>query len=516
MAAEERVCRACGADREASVSTAEVRLPPVDTSPIATSEALETTADVELGTATEVVELSPDDAPEVGVATEHMQLPSVDEAEEGTVAVPLGAMPATPPQRPTEPVPVPEAAPPEPTPATPPAEAPAPAPSPLEQPLKDREPEPAPRGPAPASKASTEKPKPRAASTPPRPQPADTRPARTAGPGSGPGGGGGARGGSSGGRRSALPLALLLVLAVVVLLAVLVVVMVRWLGQAPADAPEPPMLATAVPTPTVDDRPLPTVLPTLASDPTPAAEPTAAPTPAPRIQLAPPPPAGYAPSAQALMGWWSFDEARGAAAADASALAHTATLHAAAWTTGRFGSGVRVSGSGGWVELPSTPQLDGLQAGSYTIAVWFQPIGAPPQPATGEAEQYAIVVKPGYHEGLTYTAEQRFGIQHWVQGNAFMGVFSDGTYSPGAFYHLAGVVDLGNATTSLYVNGELAAVRTWPSGSPAREFGTATWRVGVANPAAPSWQWGARGVVDELLLYSRALSAAEIALLAGP
>jgi len=172
---------------------------------------------------------------------------------------------------------------------------------------------------------------------------------------------------------------------------------------------------------------------------------------------------------------------------------------------------VKITGAGGYVELPSTPRLDALQTGSFTIAAWFKPSGVPAVVAGGDEEQYAIVVKAGYHEGLTYNAEQRFGLQHWVEGNAFMGVFTGSTFAPESFYHLAGVVDRGNATTTLYVNGRLDGVRTWPSGAPARDFGSTTWKVGVADPTTPSWGWPARGVVDELLLYGRALSAGEVA-----
>jgi hypothetical protein len=79
------------------------------------------------------------------------------------------------------------------------------------------------------------------------------------------------------------------------------------------------------------------------------------------------------------------------------------------------------------------------------------------------------------------------------------------------------VVDRAAGATLLYVDGRLEGSQTWPGEAATREFSASPWTVGVANPGAERWRWQAHGVVDELAVWDRALTPAEVAALAaGP
>jgi hypothetical protein len=238
--------------------------------------------------------------------------------------------------------------------------------------------------------------------------------------------------------------------------------------------------------------------------PTPQPQP---PAPTPR-----PGPPAYVPRT-GLVGWWSFDSVAGDTVSDSSERGHHAVVHGASQVPGRSGRALRFDGAEE-VTLPSAPPLDTLQDGDYTIAVWFMPGAVPEDQAGGEGQQYAIVAKAGYHEGLTYTWEQRFSMQHWLSGNLFKGTFSTTTFEPGSFHHLVGVVDRTHGATMLYVDGRLEQTTSWQPAARARDFGPARWRLGIADPDSNQWQWAARGVVDELGMWQRVLSPDEIAALA--
>jgi len=84
----------------------------------------------------------------------------------------------------------------------------------------------------------------------------------------------------------------------------------------------------------------------------------------------------------------------------------------------------------------------------------------------------------------------------------------------GVFLHVAVVVDWNRGTTRLYVNAVPEASTTWPRPKlPAYPYGNAPWRVGCASPGASQYRFAAKGVIDEVRLYARALGEAEVQVL---
>jgi hypothetical protein len=214
----------------------------------------------------------------------------------------------------------------------------------------------------------------------------------------------------------------------------------------------------------------------------------------------------------ALVGYWPLNEGSGPSARDASGKGNTATLTGTQWVPGKYGTGLRFDGVRSVMELPSSADLDRLQEGDYTLAAWFKP-EVIPAPGT---DTYAIIVKPGRHIGICLNGEGHFYMGHWVaeNGGTYYHNATFSSFEPNVFHHVAGVVDWTRGETHVYVDGVLAGNGTWPRPKlPAFAYGNTPWRIGCALPGAEQYRFAAKGVIDEVRLYARALGEAEIQVL---
>ena len=183
--------------------------------------------------------------------------------------------------------------------------------------------------------------------------------------------------------------------------------------------------------------------------------------------------------------------------ADITATHHVGTLNAAGWTAqGKYGSALSFNGSNAWVTIPDHASLD-LTTGA-TLMAWVYPTGL---------SGYRTVVMKETSGGATYYLYS--GPGDLAMGG---GRFNGGQYretSGGAvlplntWTHLATTYD--GANIRVYRNGALVATlaSTGPfdqSNSPLRLGGNSIW--------SEWWQ----GRIDEVRVYNRALSAAEIAI----
>jgi hypothetical protein len=184
---------------------------------------------------------------------------------------------------------------------------------------------------------------------------------------------------------------------------------------------------------------------------------------------------------------------------------------------GKVGGALKLDGTG-HVEVANTDALDKLQADSYTVMAWFKPESVPPGTESANDARYGIVIKAGWHTGLSYNNEKQFVMEHWLAPAAGSeepvwagaGTWEDSS-DAGKWYHVAGVVDRKAGATRLYLNGELKNSADWEAGKASRDTAKEPWRVGIASPGAQKWAWPAKGLVDDVRLYKKALSDAEIA-----
>lgn len=215
-----------------------------------------------------------------------------------------------------------------------------------------------------------------------------------------------------------------------------------------------------------------------------------------------------------LVGWWKLDEVAGDVAADSSGLVNHGTLmNGPLWVRGRIGGALEFANTDKtniYVDIPNSPTLENVQEGDYSIAAWVWPEHLPP--GTEVTPAYGIVVKQGAHIGLVYDQDGLFKMQH--HSSAGYSLAKSAKKSPGAWYHVTGILSKSNGFVKIYVNGKLEATVNFSRGATAREFGTETWKLGIAGPDYPRFREAMNGKIDDARIYRRALSDAEVAALA--
>lgn len=213
-----------------------------------------------------------------------------------------------------------------------------------------------------------------------------------------------------------------------------------------------------------------------------------------------------------LVGHWTFDDEK-SPAADAAGKHDGKLLKKPVRIEGRVGGAMKFDGAGSHVEIPNAPALENLQEGSFTVSAWFKPEDEPPGSEAENDAYYGIVIKSGNHAGLHYDNQGNFAMAYWVkgeEGEVQVAAASEKSYEPRKWYHLVGVVDRAAGKTLLYVNGERDGSAEWDPKLPAYEHDQGPWRIGIAEPNAEEWSWPAKGAIDDVRLYKRALSEKEI------
>jgi hypothetical protein len=202
-----------------------------------------------------------------------------------------------------------------------------------------------------------------------------------------------------------------------------------------------------------------------------------------------------------LVGYWPFDEGAGTTTADASGNNDDGTvIGETTWVAGKIGSaalsfhGVGVADA--HVQIPDAPQLRFTAAQDFTLAAWVDVYGLQNRwqgVVTKSADAY-----PTY--GLWISADN-----HWVSGSAFQNLV--GPVATPGWHQVTIVQDAAANQRRLYVDGVL--VDTAAQAEPANGPGD-LW-VGGAAAAAQFFN----GAVDDVRIYNRTLSAAEIRQLAS-
>jgi hypothetical protein len=213
-----------------------------------------------------------------------------------------------------------------------------------------------------------------------------------------------------------------------------------------------------------------------------------------------------------LIGHWKLDEA-GVTAMDSSGRDNSGVLvNEPSRVPGKFGGAVALDGKERYVSIPNSEVLDRVQEGAYTIACWFKPNSKPGNP---NDPAYAIFVKSAAHEGITYNADQKFVMDHVLSNNTVVSAVSATAFPPGAYYHVAGIVNRSEGAVRLFVNGKLEGSATFASGGAARDFKNETWKIGIALPSGGPQRLSADGIVDDVRVYSRALQGGDLKTIAG-
>lgn len=200
-----------------------------------------------------------------------------------------------------------------------------------------------------------------------------------------------------------------------------------------------------------------------------------------------------------LVGRWTFDEPANLGKDIASTNDAVAAGGAYSFAAGRVGAGaLAVNGMDGRLEVADSPALRFTAAQTFTLAAWVYP-------STLRTAWVGVITKsrsqwPWYGIWLDNLSNWIFGGVNNLVGSA-LPMDDNGALVLG-WHHVAIMQDGGAGTTSIYVDGVIAA----------------TGVAADANGVGPMWIGGSAGVteffdglIDDVRLYKRVLSEAEIA-----
>jgi len=209
--------------------------------------------------------------------------------------------------------------------------------------------------------------------------------------------------------------------------------------------------------------------------------------------LDPPPPG--------LVAWWRGQND----ALDAAGGHQGLLMNNVSFTPGKVGEGFTF-GLNGKLFVPHSPTLANQQ---FTLEAWARPDGPPPGLAN-DSFGSILIYKPGNGiEGLNIlwrATDNRFTF--YFGDSATERIISANSFPPGQFYHVAATYD--GAVFRLHVNGVLegqfALVKTISYNA------SEGWNIGNCSASCISFGYERRwvGVIDEVSIYNRALSSAEI------
>ena len=206
------------------------------------------------------------------------------------------------------------------------------------------------------------------------------------------------------------------------------------------------------------------------------------------------------------MAAYSFNASSGTTALDVSGNGNNGVLtNGPLWVAGNNGNGVRLDGVNDYVDLGNPAAL--RLTGSMTLSAWINASAFPFDDAAIISKRQSANV--GYQLDTTIDRGPRT-MSFKISDAAGQTVARYGatTLVTNTWYHVAGVYDATNRTMQVYVNGKLdnvALVGTIPAAQPAS---TPNVHLGQ-RPGAPG-QFNFAGVLDDVRLYNRALSQAEI------
>ena len=195
-----------------------------------------------------------------------------------------------------------------------------------------------------------------------------------------------------------------------------------------------------------------------------------------------------------LVGHWKLDEGNSTIAADSSGQGVDGTLiNGPTWATGKFGGALSFDGVDDYVETGYTTDLP-----KWTVSVWVRSPAAPSAvAASGPVHREKNLQITWDHPNPTFR-----GVAGLRAGGAWYAA-SFGILEANTWYHLAATYDGENLKA--YKDGVLITNNTSPSGDPDPEIESL--KFGRHAGAAQHFN----GTTDEIRIYNRALSDAEIA-----
>ncbi len=224
-----------------------------------------------------------------------------------------------------------------------------------------------------------------------------------------------------------------------------------------------------------------------------------------------------------IKGLWHFNEASATAGGSndfADASGNVSFGEATGGVTfaipAQFGRGVAFNGSNGYINLGSPAAINDVTSSDFTFSAWAKVKALPPTTsAVNSSTSIGVILgRKGYHMGLWVNNSGTFSGAILNSSNTYTTLSSASAYPVGDWHHVTMSVNTIAKTLRFYVDGIEVA------GSPATYTGTlknysgVNYTLGVADPSVPltngNYAWFFNGVVDEVGIWGRTLSSAEI------
>ena len=262
---------------------------------------------------------------------------------------------------------------------------------------------------------------------------------------------------------------------------------------------------TPTPTPTPTQTPTPgdtsTPIPTSTATPTPTSTPTPTITPTPTATATP-----IFCGTDGLVARYPMEENGGTTLVDSTSPANDGTIYGGPnWVTGQDGLALNLNGTSQYALVPDDPCLN--ITGPITLAAWVKPGQQTTQDLVKKATNGSV---NGYELSLAQTSstKQAFFRLNQVTSLDTYRVNSSTLYpyDGNTWVHLAGTYD--GTTMRMYYNGVLEGSKAGPASIATNALSLS---IGAQNDGTRTF----KGAMDEVRVYNRALSDAEIAALAA-
>jgi chitodextrinase len=207
---------------------------------------------------------------------------------------------------------------------------------------------------------------------------------------------------------------------------------------------------------------------------------------------------GGAPAPVGLVAGYSFDEGSGVTVADASGNGNVGTVSSATWSSaGHFGGALSFNGTSSLVTVPDSGSLD--LTGAMTLSAWVRPSALGGWRTVLLKEDIGGVTSGQPYALYAETNSSKPLAMAFTTGE--VRAFGPAQLPLSTWTHLAATYD--GSQLRLYVNGALAGTQPMTGAMPAS---SGALRIGGNS----IWGEYFAGAIDDVRLYSRALSASEI------
>ena len=206
-----------------------------------------------------------------------------------------------------------------------------------------------------------------------------------------------------------------------------------------------------------------------------------------------------------LTSYWGLNEGSGSTVSGGAG--QTGTMvnmdPATSWVPGHSGTALKFTGNNGYVTMPDTSAVEITTAG--TVSAWIN--------INSFKNDFAGIVHKGTRTDFT---DEAYSLQFWTGNDIYWGITTASGSHPcvvsptapptGTWINVLGTWD--SSAMNLYVNGTLVA--SGPGVESIRSPGA--FNIGAQLDASPYYSFD--GLIDDVRVYNRALSASEVATVA--